>query len=60
MTKPDRSRCRTMRSAAIEAAIASASWTRFRPDHRRAKLIDSATSSGLAGVRSFRRSWRQG
>ena len=49
-TYPQRSRWRTTRSATIEAASASASWTRFRPDHRSANEIELATSSGAAGA----------
>ena len=51
-TKPDRSKCRTMRFAATEAVMRSESWTRFRPLNKSAKATDSAMSAGvgLAGA----------
>jgi hypothetical protein len=49
-TKPHFSRCRTIRCAAIEAIIASLSWTRFRPENSNAKATDSAMSLASAGV----------
>jgi hypothetical protein len=49
-TNPQRSKCLTMRCAAIEAVRRSLSWTRFLPENKSAKLIESAMSRGSAGV----------
>jgi hypothetical protein len=49
-TNPQRSKCRTMRCAAIEAVMRSLSWTLFLPEKVSAKAIDSAMSLASAGV----------